>query len=211
MLKSRPKGRQQIIPGSRDSLSHKKVSSRKRLGYTVAPLLILLLIFGLTNFFSPEEQQEQMATIGETAVSSTQNPPAATATRRPILQATILPSPTPAATPRLELPITTDIIPIGPPANSSLPRNSRIAFYWTFSGSLQPGQEFVLTMQQNDEEIALGTATRPNLGDGYQLLVDLTTVDVLPGTAVWQLHLEWSENHQRLLSSEERTITFLPE
>ena len=188
-----------------------KISRSKRIGYTVAPLLILLLIFGLTNFFSPEEQQEQMATIGETAVSTTQNSPAATATRRPILQATILPSPTPAATPRLEIPITANITLIGPPANSSLPGNSHVAFYWTFSGSPQPGQEFVLTMQQGDEEIVLGSIARPNLGDGYQLLVDMRTVDVLPGTAVWRLHLEWAENHQRLLSSEERALTFLPE
>jgi len=89
--------------------------------------------------------------------------------------------------------------------------NGRLAFYWTYSGALLPGQQFVLTLRQNDAVIGTQSLARPNLGNSFQLLVELDTLSLSPGTAVWQLHLEWNDEQQPLLTSEERSIILLPE
>jgi hypothetical protein len=89
--------------------------------------------------------------------------------------------------------------------------NGRLAFYWTYSEPLLPGQQFVLTMQQNETAVRAKAIAEPNLGDGFQLLINLADLAILPGTAVWQLHLEWAEEQQQLLTSEERIIILLPE
>lgn len=74
-----------------------------------------------------------------------------------------------------------------------------------------PGQQFILTVRQNETVVATQSIAEPNLGSGFQLQVELADLALVPGTAVWQLHLEWTENQQQLLASEERTIILLPE
>lgn len=175
----------------------------KRFGYRVAPLLFLLLGILLVNLFATNPQPEQIVTIVETAVA-TQVP---SATRQPILQATILPSPTPTATSRPLLPDNAAINLIGPPPGSSFPSDGRITFYWQLANPIQSGQQIVLALRQNDREQIVASLDQANFGDGYQVSVNLRDVDILPGTAVWQLHLEWAEDQQRLLSSEARDLT----
>jgi hypothetical protein len=174
------------------------------------PLLLLLATILFVNLLTPE------ATRVETAVSSLSTPAAtqpgttpSTATRAPILPAIILPSPTPTIAPSPQLPATAAITVYGPPPNSNLPQNGRIAFYWTYSESVQPGQQFALSLRQDGEVFTLGTVVEPNAGDTFQLLIDFSSINVLPGTAVWQLHLEWQNEAFPLVSSQERIINFI--
>ena len=178
----------------------------KRLRYRVAPLLLLLFGVVLLNFFVGNPPTNETLELAETAVSSAP----ASATRPPILQAIILPSPTPAATTRPRPPATAAIEPMGPPQNSSVLQNSLITFYWTYTGVMEPGQEFVITVEQDEMVTVLGTILEPNFGDGFQLAADLSPVDTVAGTAVWRIDLRWKDDNFVLLSSAERTFIFLP-
>jgi hypothetical protein len=96
----------------------------------------------------------------------------------------------------------------GPPAESSLPLNGRIAFYWDYSEPLLPGQELRLTLRQGAQIVATSSLNQPNFGDRYQMVLDVTEV-ASGGTAVWQVHLQWQDTEQLLLSSELRTLTLV--
>ncbi|MAT98161.1 MAG: hypothetical protein CL608_13535 [Anaerolineaceae bacterium] len=177
------------------------------------PLLITLFAIVLINWVWSDTPGEPAGTRpSATAVAIQSTTTSATVTRPPILPATILPSPTPTLTP-LPIPdtITEAITLLGPPPESSVAVNGRLAFYWTYPKPLLPGQQFVLTLQQNETVITTQTIAVPNLGDGFQLPIELAELALVPGTAVWQLHLEWADDPQQLLTSEARTIILLPE
>lgn len=177
------------------------------------PLLITLFAIVLINWVWPDTPGEPSETRpSATAVAIQPTTTSATATRPPILPATILPSPTPTLTPLPDPDTITEAITLlGPPPESSVAVNGRLAFYWTYPQPLLPGQQFVLTLRQNETVITTQSIAEPNLGEGFQLLVDLAELAVVPGTAVWQLHLEWADDPQQLLPSEERIIILLPE
>lgn len=190
----------------------KKRWQSKRFWYSIMPLLITLLAFVLINWVWPNTTSERPSIRSNpTAVSAQPNASSATVTRPAILPATILPSPIPTNTPLPEIDNTAAITLLGPPPQSSVALNGRLAFYWTYSESLLPGQQFVLTLRQNDAVVGTQSLAEPNLGDAFQLLVALDTLSLSPGTAVWQLHLEWDDEQQPLLTSEERSIILLPE
>lgn len=184
----------------------------KHFWYSIMPLLITLFAIVLINWVWSDTVGELPTTrLSPTAVADQPNTSSASATRPPILPATVLPSPTPTITPLPELDNTAAISLLGPPPGSSVAVNGRLTFYWTYSEPLLPGQQFVLTLRQNNTVVSTQSIIGPNLGDGFQLLVDLNALTLEPGTAVWQLHLEWIDEQQPLLTSEERQIILLPE
>lgn len=196
---------------SQDNSPHKRWQS-KHFWYSLMPLLITLFAIVLINWVWPNTIGEPPGTRpSATAVAVQSTTTSATATRPPILPATILPSPTPTLTPLPEPDTTAAIALLGPPPESSVAVNGRLTFYWTYSKPLLPGQQFVLTLRQDETVSTTQSIAEPNLGDGFQLLVDLAELAVVPGTAVWQLHLEWVDDPQPLLISEDRTIILLPE
>lgn len=179
--------------------------NRKRFVLSITPLLLMLVAIVLLNLFTPDATAIQPATASKTAVPPAQSAAAATiATRAPILLATILPSPTPTITPLPGVPVEASIIPIGPPDESRLPLDGRITFYWTYSEPLLPGQELVLTLQQNGTILATSSLKMPNLGSNYQISLDLKGMPA--GTAVWQVHLQWQNTTEPLLVSERRSL-----
>lgn len=190
----------------------KKRLKTRRFWFTITPLLILLVILGVYNLLLLRQSSTAVATNPTpTLTPRPTRTPLPEGTRAPILQATILPSPTPTPTPRPDVPQTAVITLFGPPDESSLPQNGRLAFYWNYSAPLQPRQQFVLTLRQNDTTQIVGSLDRPNFGDSYQLLVDFEAIAPDVGTAVWQLQLQGGAEEQLLLASEERQILFLPE
>ena len=197
---------------SKQSQPPKILSSRQRLFYTLMPLLILLLVMLLINMFMPNKQQVEVVSA-ETAVPiPTPQPPAAgnSQTRPPILPAIILPTPTSTAQSRPQLPASANITLVGPPNNSSFAQNGRISFYWTFSEQLQPGQQFVFILGQNDQELVRRNLPEANLGSGYQVQIDLRELTIEQGTAIWQIGLRWTNEEQWLLVSNERNLNILP-
>jgi hypothetical protein len=183
---------------------------KKRLLYTLALLLFLLLSILIINWRTPPQRANEVVAVSSTppaiVVSSQTRPPILPAT---ILPATLAPSATPGATSRPQLANSAAITLMGPPDNSSFPQNGSVSFYWTFSEQLQPGQQFVLFMQQNGQALPLGALTEPNLGSGFQLMIDLRDVAV-SGTAVWQIRLQWIGEEQWLIAAE-RSLTISPE
>lgn len=184
----------------------------KHFWYSIMPLLITLFAIVLINWVWPDTASELPPTRSNpTAVSSQPTTSSATATRPPILLATILPSPTSTTTLLPEPDATAAITLLGPPPESGVALNGRLAFYWSYPEPLLPDQQFVLTLQQNETVVRAETIAEPNLGDSFQLLVNLADLALSPGTAVWRLHLEWADEQQQLLTSEERTIILLLE
>lgn len=173
--------------------------------------MVTLIIIGFFNLFSSEAETPQATLVTTTAVSTQSATHSTSSTRPAIQQAIILPSATPSNTPRPNLATTATITLLGPPPESSVPLNGRLAFYWRFSEPLLPGQQFVFTLWQNETIISEAFVTQANLGDGFQLVLDLGDVPILPGTAVWQLRLEWIDTHLQLLTSEARSLIFLSE
>jgi hypothetical protein len=188
-----------------------KLWQGKHFWYSIMPLLITLIIIGYINLTSPEAETAQTARLTPTAVSTQPATHTANPTRPAILQATILPSPIPSSTPRPNPATTATITLLGPPPASNVPLNGRLAFYWRFSEPLLPGQQFVFSLWQNEAIISEQSVSQANLGDGFQLVLDLEELSILPGTAVWQLHLEWADTPQQLLASETRSLIFLSE
>lgn len=187
----------------------KKRIRTRQFWLTIAPLLILLVALSIYNLTIASQTPTAVAT-NPTPTRRPTRTPFPDGTRPPILLATILPSPTPTITPRPDVPETAVITLFGPPDASSLPQNGRLTFFWNYSEALQARQQFVLTLQQNGTTTVLGTVNMPNFGAAYQLSVDFDAVEPAVGTAVWQLHLQWVDEDQPLLSSDERQITFLP-
>ena len=192
-----------------DSKPVKQLKS-KRFWYSIMPLLLMIGIIVIINLLSPNSVESEFEGSTPTAVASQADIATDTNTRPPILQATILPSRTPTTTPPLPLPAEAAIVLFGPPAESILPGNGRIAFYWTYSETIQPGQELVLTLRQNEAIIATAAVSQPNFGAGFQAVVDLGEV-ATPGTAVWQIHLQEKGALEPLLTSETRSLTLLSE
>ncbi|WP_420631215.1 hypothetical protein [Candidatus Leptofilum sp.] len=184
--------------------------NRKRLLFSLAPLVALLLVLIGVNLLPLTTAEPQ--TPAATAVSIATQPatPIATSTRPPILLATILPSPTPTITPRPTVPPEATIHLFGPPNESTLPLNGRIAFFWQYSEPLLPGQELLFTLRQNDAVIATSRLNQPNFGTGYQILLELEDIAAV-GTAVWQVNLQWEDEKTPLLSSENRSLLLLSE
>lgn len=190
----------------------KKRLKTRRFWFTITPLLILLVILGAYNLLLLRQSSTAVATNPTpTLTPRPTRTPLPEGTRAPILQATILPSPTPTLTPRPDVPETAVITLLGPPDESSLPQNGRLAFYWSYPAPLPPHQQFVLILRQEESVQILGTLDQPNFGELYQLLVDFDAIEPVVGTAVWQLQLQGGAEEQLLLASEERQILFLPE
>jgi hypothetical protein len=189
----------------------KKRLKTRRFWLTVAPLLILLVLLGVYNLLILRQNSTAVATNFTPTQPRPTQTPLPEGTRAPILLATILPSPTPTLTPRPNVPETAVITLLGPPDESSLPQNGRLAFYWSYPAPLQPRQQFVLILHQEESMQILGTLDQPNFGELYQLLVDFDDIEPVVGTAVWQLQLQGGDEKQLLLASEERQILFLPE
>ncbi len=183
----------------------------KHVWYSLMPLLITLFAIVLINWVWPDNVSEPVSTRpSSTAVAAQPATASATATRPPILPATILPSPTPTLTPLPDPGTAAAITLLGPPPESSVALNGRLPFYWRYTEPVPSGQQFVLTLRQNGTVITIQSIAEPNFGDAFQLLINLADLAVAPGTAVWQLHLEWTDG-QQLLTSEERTLILLPE
>lgn len=181
----------------------------KHFWYSVMPLLLLLAVILFINLFTPKATRVQTAVLNSTTVPTQPGATPLTPTRAPILPAIILSSPTPTMAPLPQMPALATIALYGPPPNSNLPQNGRTAFYWAYSEPVQAGQQFVLSLRQNGQVFILGTAVEPNIGDTFQLLIDFSAIDILPGTAVWQLHLEWQNEALPLVASQERVINFV--
>lgn len=196
------------------SSRREKLKKRLKTGQfwiTVAPLLILLVTLAIYNLTVNSQPETAVVTNPTPIPPRATRTPRPDGTRPPILQATILPSPTPTTTPRPGAPETAVITLSGPPNESSVAQDGRLVFYWSYSEPLQPRQQLVLTLRQNDNTWVLGGLNQPNFGAGFQLLVDFSAVETAVGTAVWQIHLQWTDEEQPLLTSETRLITFLPE
>ncbi|MBK8901377.1 MAG: hypothetical protein IPM53_09355 [Anaerolineaceae bacterium] len=189
----------------------KKRIKTRQFWITVAPLLILLVTLSIYNLTTTRHAETAVATHPTLTLPRATRTPFPPGTRPPILQATILPSPTPTSTPRPDVLETAVITLLGPPDESSLPPDGRLAFYWAYTAPLQPRQQFVLTLRQNDANQVLGALNRPNFGDLFQIMVDFEAVEPAVGTAVWQVQLRWIDEERPLLTSEERLLTFLPE
>lgn len=188
----------------------KIISNRKRLFYILLPLLILLIAVLLFNLLRPSTQQTEIVSV-ETAVPTPQQPTTGSSqTRPPILPAIILPTPTSTAQSRPTLPASANITLIGPPNNSSFTQNGRVSFYWTFSEQLEPGQQFIFSLRQNEQELIQHNLPEANLGSIYHLQIDLGKLTIEPGTAVWQIGLRWADEEQWLLVSNERNLNILP-
>lgn len=190
--------------------NHNRKINRKRFLFSITPLIILLIAIIGINFLPMTEPVPQTPDPTGTAVSAHPTTAATTPTRPPILQATILPSPTPTSTPRPTISSEAMITLLGPPNESSLPLNGRIAFYWHYSEPLLAGQELVLTLRQNDIVIATSTLNQPNIGAGYQIVIEMADVAEAE-TADWQVHLQWADDKTPLLTSENRFIRLLSE
>ena len=183
----------------------------KHFWYSLMPLLITLFAIVLINWVWPDTaSQPPPIRPSATAVAAQPTAISTTATRPPILPATILPSPTPTLTPFPEPGTTAAITLLGPPPESSVALNGRLTFYWSYSEPVPSGQQFVLTLRQNDTIITTQSIAVPNFGDAFQILINLADLALSPGTTVWQLHLEWTDE-QQLLTSEERTLILLPQ
>ena len=187
----------------------KQITQGKRFWYSITPLLLTLAVIILINLFSSEGSPAPTTPSQNTAVPEANHPNDGQITRPPILPATILPSPTPSATPKPDLPESAQIGLLGPPAGSSLPLNGRTVFYWTYSEQLLPGQVFALQIIQFDQITTHELVTQPNFGDAYQVSIAMDEITAA-GTAVWQIHLKWRDQQDLILSSEERIINLLP-
>lgn len=172
--------------------------------YTLTPLLFLLMIIVVINLFSRAAQTEQ-GTVTAVASQPSIAPPTS---RPPILPATILPSPTLTPSPRPTA-LTGNITLLGPPPDSTFLQDGQAAFLWSYSEPLPTEQQFVLTLQQNEETIAVGSLGQPNFGDDYRLFVSFSDLPFVADTAVWQLHLEWMETSTLIQRSEARSLSFL--
>jgi len=190
------------------SKKNRKIN-RKRLFFYATPLLLMVgVIIGL-SFVPPTTPSPTPTGVTPTAVSD-QPPPDRTPTRAPILLATILPSPTPTITPRPAILPDATITLLGPPDESSFYLHDPITFYWQYSEPLLPGQELVLILSQNDAMVATYPLAQPNLGTGFQVSVPLEEL-LVPGTAVWQVHLQWADEGRSLLTSADRRMRILSE
>lgn len=185
--------------------SGKKVN-RKRFIYSIMPLLLTIAVIVTLNLMNQPARTVQTATENSVAAPTQLSITSATPTRPPILQATILPSPTPTITPLPTLPTGAAIDLVGPPDESILPTNGRITFIWTYSEPLEPGQELVFTLQHNDTILATSSLTRPNFGNAYQISLDVSELAEVE-TAVWHVHLQWKMEKVPLVRSENRTMT----
>lgn len=197
------------MPRNMDSKPVKRLGN-KRFWYSIMPLLFMIGIIVIINLLSPDPVESEPNRTVRTAVAVQVSSPQAAGTRQPILQATILPSPTPTVTPLSPISTNAAILLFGPPPGSILPALSRVAFYWSYSETIQPGQEFVLTVRQNGDIVATTAVSQPNFGDSYQAALDFGEI-AAPGTAVWQVHLQWRNEAEPLLTSETRNFTLLPE
>lgn len=186
----------------------KEKSSNQRKFYTVLPLLILLLAFLIINWLTPNQRRDEVVLL-QTAVSQPQPTLSNTRTRPPILPATILPTLTPTPLPLLSLPSSASITLIGPPDNSRLSKNGPVSFYWAYSEQLQSGQQFVFILLQNKQEIIRRVSTEANLGSGFQFQINLQETIVEPGTAVWQIGLQWIDEEEWLIASPQRNLTIM--
>ncbi len=180
----------------------------KQFRYTIMPLIFTILIIVLINW--PWSTTADSHSASPTAVVSQAATPTAPA-RSPILPATVLPSRVPTNTPRPTAAENAVITLLGPPPGSSAAAEGQVSFYWTYSEALQPGQQFVLLLHQDEVSWRAATINEPNLGDSFQLVLHLDDAAMLPGTAVWQLQLEWIDTQQPLLTSEERLLVLLTE
>jgi hypothetical protein len=189
----------------------KKRLKTRRFWLTVAPLLILLVLLGVYNLLILRQNSTAVATNFTPTQPRPTQTPLPEGTRAPILLATILPSPTPTLTPRPNVPETAVITLLGPPDESSLPQNGRLAFYWSYPAPLQPRQQFVLILHQEESMQILGTLDQPNFGELYQLLVDFDDIEPVVERPSGSFSFKGIDEKQLLLASEERQILFLPE
>lgn len=166
--------------------------------------MLLIAIIGI-NFLPSTDPVPEPTRPASTAVAAQPTTISSTPSLPPILQATVLPSPTPTITPRPNIAPEANILLYGPPNNSRLPLDGRISFYWHYSQPLLPGQELIFTLRQNDNVIAAAQLKQPNFGNSYQTLIELEEI-ATAGTAVWQVHLQWADEGIPLLTSEERTL-----
>jgi hypothetical protein len=128
------------------------------------------------------------------------------------LQATILPSPTPTLTPRPNVPETAVITLLGPPDESSLPPNGRLAFYWSYPAASPAPAAVCLNPAPGGKPCkSWAHWISPTLASCISCWLILTAIEPVVGTAVWQLQLQGGDEEQLLLTSEERQILFLPE
>lgn len=183
--------------------------NRKRFLYSITPLVLMLVALVVLNVVTPRTAPPPASGGSHTAVPPQPIANASPPTRGPILQATILPSPTPTITPLPNPPAEAAITLFGPPTESRLPVDGRITFYWAYSELLLPGQAMVLTLHQNDMVVAASSLTEPNFGSGYQISLDLAEM-AEEGTAVWQVQLKWQNTAVPLLQSEQRSLVLLP-
>ncbi len=189
----------------------KKVVANRRKLYAILPLLALLFAVLLLNLQRRSPRQDEVAAVVvETAVSPTQPSISSTPTRSPILPAIILPTPTATALPPPPLPNSASITLIGPPDESSILRNSPVSFYWAYTEQLQPEQQFVFILQQGEQEVVRGILREPNLGDSYRFQMNLKDSVIEPGTAVWQIGLQWLSEEQWLIASPQRNLIIMP-
>lgn len=186
----------------------KKKINRKLFILYFSPVLLMVVAIIVLSVRERDTGLPQ-PTVTQTAVPTQAIAAATTATRAPILPATVLPSPTPTATLLPDVPANATITLLGPPPDSSVPNNGRIAFYWMYNEPLLPRQEFVLILRQNDEILAASALQQPNLGSGYQVSLDSSDLGAL-GTAVWQIQLRWQGENTPLLASEARSLVLLP-
>ena len=184
----------------------------KRVIYIIMPLALLLLCLGLINWL-PNQQPSASGSGGqtnggETAVSTTNNPPAALATLAPPT-ATPTATPTPAPTPRPTLPPDAAITLLGPPDGSVFSAAAPLSLYWTWPYPLHEDEYFAVYLAAAGTEQLLGRLAEPNLGAGYrwQILPDVFTG--LGADLAWQIRLESTLADAPLLSSETRTVRLI--
>ncbi len=193
----------------------KPTKPRRRILYTIAPLLLLIVCLAGINIFNWWRQQTLLTNGGggETAVLNQQpNQTITTAAPTPVqTDSTTLPTATttPPATPYIPptFPPETHIQLLGPPEDSIFSKNQPLSFYWQWPLTLAEDQFFTVTLFVNDQLLDIGSVNEPNVGLSYRWQLNPASIPNSAEMIQWQIRLFSENSDTPLMISENRVVS----
>ena len=188
----------------------KRTTNYKRLFYTVAPLLLLIVCVVGINWVNWQVSRSQVAdVVPVTAVSSQPSDNAATIAATPSPIASIaLPTqtPRPTATPYEppQFSIESSINLLGPPQDAAFFDQQNGSFYWQWPLELADDQYFSIVVIDAGDILELGRINEPNLGQHYYWQQKLSRDQYATDLLQWQVILFSEYSETPLLFSEPR-------
>lgn len=98
---------------------------------------------------------------------------------------------------------------LGPPAESFFQPEDEVTFFWTGAEPLAAGRRYVVYLVNGEEQLVLGDADRPNLGQGFRVRGVPGQIVGEAGDFGWLVALEDSATGDIIGTSKTRRITLL--